>query len=78
MTHHAIPALQKGHGHHGQGKDKAVPRTQKGQTFGMRRWVKPESTNGVRDRNLKEQLYLGNEGTSGRIFRESLVLGIMK
>jgi hypothetical protein len=38
----AIPALHKG-----QGKDKAVPRTEKGHTFGTRHWVKPEGVSGI-------------------------------
>jgi hypothetical protein len=44
ITCRAIPARCKE-----QGKDKAVPRTQKGQTFGMRHQAKPEGVRGIRD-----------------------------
>jgi hypothetical protein len=46
--------------------------------FGNRRWVKPEGGSGIRDRDVKEQLHLGSERTSGRIFRKAVVLEIMK
>jgi hypothetical protein len=49
MTHQAISAWHKEHCCQGQGKDKAVPRTQKGQTFRKRRRAKPEGINGIRD-----------------------------
>jgi hypothetical protein len=42
MTLRAIPARRKGHCSQGQGKDKPAQRTQKGQTFGMRRRAKPK------------------------------------
>jgi hypothetical protein len=53
MTRRIISARRKGHCFQGQGKDKAVPRTQKGRTFGKRRREKPEGTNRTRDRDLK-------------------------
>jgi hypothetical protein len=36
--------------------------------------VQLECNNGIRHRGLKEQLCLGSERTSGRIFRKALVL----
>jgi hypothetical protein len=62
----------------GQGKDRAVPRTQKRRTFGKRHRAKPEGINGIRDRDIKEHLRLGNERTSSRIIRKALVLEIVK
>jgi seryl-tRNA synthetase len=49
MTCHAIPAWCKG-----QDKDKAVPRTQKGRTFGKRCWLKLEGITGIRLHSLKK------------------------
>jgi hypothetical protein len=37
-----------------------------------------EGSNGIRDRDLKEQLHLGNKRTSNRIFRKALMMEIMK
>jgi hypothetical protein len=42
LTRRAIPARRKVHCCQEQGKDKAVPRTHKGRTFGKRRRSKPE------------------------------------
>jgi hypothetical protein len=69
MTRPAIPAPHKGQGCQGPGKDKAVPRTQKGQTFRMRHWTKLKGINGIRNQDLKEQLCLRKERTAGKIFR---------
>jgi hypothetical protein len=78
MARRAIPARLKGHCYQGQAKDKAVRRTQKGRTFGKRLRAKLEGSTGIRGRDLKEQLHLGSERTSGRIFRKDLVLEIVK
>jgi hypothetical protein len=78
MTRGAIPELRKRHCYHGQSKDKAVPRTQKGRTFEKRRWAKPEGINGIRDRDLKEQLCLRKERTSDRILGKTIGLEIVK
>jgi hypothetical protein len=40
--------------------------------------VQPEGGSGIRDGDLKEQLRLGSERTSGGIFRKALVLEIVK
>jgi hypothetical protein len=45
----AIPAWRKEHCRQGQGKGKAVRRTQKGRTFGKRRRAKPEGITGIRN-----------------------------
>jgi hypothetical protein len=78
MTHHAIPAQCKGHCCQGQGKDKVVPRTQKGQTFGKSRRAKLEGINGIRDRDLKKQLHLRKERASSRTSGKTIRLEIMK
>jgi hypothetical protein len=49
-------------------RDKTVARTLKGRTFGKRLRAKPECSNGIRNRDLKEWLRLGSERTSLRIF----------
>jgi hypothetical protein len=49
MTRYAIPAWCKG-----QSKDKAVPRTQKGWTFGKRYRAKPEGINGIGIHGVKK------------------------
>jgi hypothetical protein len=56
MTHRAIPAWHKGHGHRGPGKDIVVQGTQKGRMFRKRCWAKPEWNNSVKEEDLKEQL----------------------
>jgi hypothetical protein len=49
ITHRAIPAWRKRHCCQRQGKDKSVPRTQKGHMFGKRCRAKPEGISGIRD-----------------------------
>jgi hypothetical protein len=70
MTRCAFPAQHKGHCCQGRGKDKAVPRTQKGWTFRKRHWTKLEGIN----KDLKKQLHVRKEG----IFKETLELEIAK
>jgi hypothetical protein len=53
-------------------------RASEGQIFGKRHMVQLESSDRIGDQDLKEQLHLGSERTSGRIFRNALVLEIMK
>jgi hypothetical protein len=69
-------ARRKRHSCNGQDKDKALPRTQKGRTFGTRCRAKPEGIIGIRDRDFKEWLRLGSERTSGRIFGKTTGLEI--
>jgi hypothetical protein len=59
-------------------KDKAVPRTQKRWMFGKRHRAKPEGISGIRHQDLTEQLHLGSERTSSRIYRKALVPEIVK
>jgi hypothetical protein len=49
-----------------------------GRTFRKRHWTQREYSNGIRDQDIKEQLHLQSERTSGRIFRKALVLEMMK
>jgi hypothetical protein len=78
MICHAIPSQRKEHCCQQQGKDKAVPRTQKGWSFRKRRWVELKGINGIRDQHLKKQLCLRKERTSGRISEKVTGLEIMK
>jgi hypothetical protein len=78
MTRRDIPTRRKGHCCQGQGKDKAVPRTQIGWTFEKRRQTKPEGISETSERDLKKQLPLRKERTSGRIFRQTTELEIAK
>jgi hypothetical protein len=74
MTCRVIPTRRKGHCFQGQGKDKALRRTQKGHTFGKRSRAKPEGINGIRIKGLKELLRLGSKGNINKTFRETLGL----
>jgi hypothetical protein len=42
-----------------------VPRTQKGQTFRKKRWVKLEGISGMRNQGSRQQLCLRKERTTG-------------
>jgi hypothetical protein len=78
MTRRAITARRKGHCCQGQGKDKAVPRTQKGRKFGTRRRAKLEGISGIRNQGFEEQLCLRKETAPGRIFGKTIGLEIVK
>jgi hypothetical protein len=43
-----------------------------------RRWVKPEGSLGIRDRDFEEKICLESERTSGGIYRETISLQIVK
>jgi hypothetical protein len=73
MNRRSIPARRKRHS-----KDKAIPRTQKGQMFRKRHQVKMEGINGIRIQGLQKHLHLRSEITSGRIFRKTIGLEIVK
>lgn len=86
MTHHAGVVRRKGRGHTGptveqrrwkfQTRDSVTRGTSKGQTFGKRHQTQPECSNGIRKRDLKEQLRLENTGIVNETFMETLGLGI--
>jgi hypothetical protein len=77
MTHRAIPAPRKSHGHQVPGRDNVARGAPKGQTLYRRRRTRQEGSNRIRGGGLKKQLSLGSEKTSGRIFGRALVLEIM-
>jgi hypothetical protein len=77
MTHHAVPAPGKGYSHQGPGRD-VLQGAPKGQTIGKKCRAQLECVNGIRDQNLKEQLRLREDRTSGRIFRKTAELEIAK
>jgi hypothetical protein len=56
----------------------SLPRTQKGRTLWKRRRAKQEGINGIRDHDLKMQLLLRKERTSGRIFMTTVELEVEK
>jgi hypothetical protein len=78
MTHRAIPALCKEHGHQGPGRNNVARGNLTGQTFRKRRRAQLECSNKIRDWDVKGQLRLRSERTSGGIFRKVLVLQIVK
>jgi hypothetical protein len=43
-----------------------------------RQWPLPQCSSGIRVQDLKEQLCLGSERTSSRIFRKAVMLEIVK
>jgi hypothetical protein len=63
MTCRVIPARRKGHCRQGQGKGKAVPKTQKGWMFKKRRRAKPEGITEIWNEGSREQLCLRKERT---------------
>jgi hypothetical protein len=63
-----------------QTRDNVVQGTQKGWTFSRRHWVQPEYSNGIRDRDVTEQLCLRKDrrtgnGIRGWSRRQELCLG---
>jgi hypothetical protein len=46
--------------------------------LGMRQLLRLEGTNGTRNRDFKEQLRLGNERTTSRIYRKTIGLEMVK
>jgi hypothetical protein len=71
MMHRAIVARRSGHDR----KRQCSTENSKGQTSGMRRWKGPECNNGMRDRDLKQQLW-GNERINNSGIRRLLRLKI--
>jgi hypothetical protein len=67
----SIPARHKVHGHQGQGRENVVRGIQKGLNFGERRRAEPRGNNGMRNQDMKKQLRLRKERSSGRIFRKT-------
>jgi hypothetical protein len=78
ITHHAIPAPCKGHGRQGPGRDHVARGAPKGWTLERRKWAHQECNSGIRDRDLKEQLCLKKDRTSGRLFRKTIKLEVVK
>jgi hypothetical protein len=78
MTRRAGLARRKGHCREGHGRNNVARGTLKTRTFGKRRRAKPEGTNGIRTRDLKEWPRLGSEKTSGGIYRKALRVEIMQ
>jgi hypothetical protein len=56
MIHTIKVARRRGHERKRYDQDSVAKETQKGRTFGKRRWKGQECKNGIRDRGLKQQL----------------------
>jgi hypothetical protein len=56
MTHSTKVAQCRGYDRKRYDQDYVVQETWKGRTFGKRRWKGPECNNGIRDRDLRQQL----------------------
>jgi hypothetical protein len=72
MTRLAVPAPRKG-----PGKEN-VRGAPKGRTLERIQRTRQECSSGIRNRDLKEQLRLRKERTSGRIFRKTVELAVEK
>jgi hypothetical protein len=66
MNCHANPARCKGRGRQGPGKDKVARRALKGRAFEREQRTRQEGSSGIRDRDVKEQLRLRKEWTTGK------------
>jgi hypothetical protein len=69
MTRHAGVGWRKGHGRQGQGKDKGVRGTSNGRRLGKRQRTLQKGSNGIRDRDVKNQLRLRKERRSANSIR---------
>jgi hypothetical protein len=76
LARRAIPAPRKGHGRQGWSRDSVAKESLKERTLERTRRTGHECSSGIKDRDLKEQLPLRKEGTSGRIFRKTVGLEI--
>jgi hypothetical protein len=78
MTCRAIPAPRKGHGRQGSSGDNVARGASKGRTLERRQWTRQESSNGIRDRDLKEQLCQGSKKAFKKTFRKTVELEVAK
>jgi hypothetical protein len=78
MSRRAIPALHKGHGHQGPGRDSVTRGISKGQTFRKRHQARSECNNSIRNLGVKERLHLGSRRTLNNTFRQTVRLEIAK
>jgi hypothetical protein len=74
MTRSVIPVPSKGYCRKEPGRDNVARKTSTERTFGGRCWAQPEG--GIGD--LQDQLRLGSERTSVRIFKKAVLLEIVK
>jgi hypothetical protein len=63
-------ARRKGHGRQEQDQNDEVQLTLKGRTLRMRRREQQKCNNGIRDRGLKQQLYLGSKRSFNETARQ--------
>jgi hypothetical protein len=74
MIRSAVPEVRKGHSRKGPAKDNVARGAPKGRTLEKIGWAIPKCKNCIWARELKEQLHVRVERTSGRIFRKTIVL----
>jgi hypothetical protein len=78
MTRRAITAQRKGHGRRGPGEDNIASGVPKERKLERRKRTLQESSNGIRDRDLKEQLRLGSKRTFNKTVRKTFGLEVTK
>jgi hypothetical protein len=78
MSYRAIPAPYKQHSRQGLGRDNVARGTSRGWMLRKRCRAQPECINGIRDRDLQEQLCLRKKRAFGRILRKTIELEIAK
>jgi hypothetical protein len=69
MNRRVIPARRKGHGHQGPGRDNVARGAPGGRTLKRRRRTRQKGSDRIGDRDVKEQLRLRKERTTGNGIR---------
>jgi hypothetical protein len=78
MTCSAAVARRKEHGLHRLGKDDMAPRTPKGRTSRMKRWMGPECKIRIKDPYTRQQLHLKIERISEEFDKKTLELEFVR
>jgi hypothetical protein len=78
MTLRVITAQRKGHGRQGPGRDNITDGVPKGRKVERRQRTLQESSNGIRNRDLREQLSLGSKRAFNKTARKTLGLEVAK
>jgi hypothetical protein len=76
LARRAIPAPRKAHCRQGWSRGSVAKEAPKGRTLERTRRTGHECSSGIKDRDLKEELRLRKEWTSGRILRKTVKLEI--
>jgi hypothetical protein len=78
MTHHVIPALCKGHGRQGPGRDNVARKIPKRRMLERSQRTCQEGSNGIRVQDLKEQLLLGSKRAFNKNVRKTFGMEVAK